>query len=93
MTGHFICVDKIKVVPGSFQQFNPKSIIVVFGFCHPDDFNRYPEYFMFKVDQDLKRGIKRETHFSCFYEHAILRNVRDRSCIVSMKTGKPYLEI
>lgn len=85
--------DKIKVVPGSVQQFNSKSIIVVTGFCHSADFNRHLDYFMFKMDQDLKRGIKRETHFSCFYEHAIFRNISDGSCIVSLKTGKPYLEI
>ena len=50
---HFICMDKIKVVLGSVQQFNSQSIIVVFGLGHSADLDRDLEYFLFKVDQDL----------------------------------------
>ncbi len=89
----FIGTDKINIVCGCVQQFNAKSVIMVFGFCHSYDFDRHPDNFMFKVYQDLKRGIKRKTHFSSFYEHAVFRNISHRSCIVSMKTGKHYLEI
>jgi len=89
---HFICVDKIKVILGSVQEFDSQSVIVVFGLGHSAYFNGDLEYFMLQMDQYFKSGVKRETHFSCFYEHPIFRDVCDRSCIISVKTGKPYLE-